>query len=42
MKKIREMIEDALFCAVAILLVLGMCALYWICRLFGVDLNDDF
>lgn len=42
MKKIREMMEDALFFAAAILLVLGMCALYWTCRLAGIDLNDDF
>lgn len=42
MKRIQEAIEEVLFFAAGILLVLGMCAIYWICRLFGIDLNDDF
>ena len=38
----REWIQDILFYLLAILLVLGMCAVYWICRLFGIHLEDDF
>jgi len=26
----------------AILIVLGMCLLYWLCRICGVRLEDDF
>jgi len=37
-----ERIQDILFCLLAIPLVLGLCALYWIARLCGVDLNDEF
>ena len=42
MKRIREFAEDAAFCVCGCLLVLGLCALYWLCRLFGIDLGDDF
>lgn len=42
MKKIREMIEDVRFFTAATLLVLGMCALYWLSRLAGIDLSEDF
>ena len=38
----RERIQDILFYLLAIPLVLGMCALYWICRICGVRLEDDF
>jgi hypothetical protein len=38
----RERIHDVLFYLLAIPLVLGMCLLYWLCRLFGVRLEDDF
>lgn len=38
----REWIQDALFYLCAIPLVLGMCAVYWMCRLCGIDLNDDY
>ena len=38
----REKIQDILFYLLAILLVLGMCAVYWICRICGVRLEDDF
>lgn len=37
-----EMIQDILFCLLAIPLALGMCALYWLCRICGVRLEDDF
>ena len=37
-----ERIQDILFWLCVIPLVLGMCALYWIARLYGVRLEDDF
>lgn len=42
MKKIRELINEAAFIASALLLVLCMCALYWLCRLFGLEPGEDF
>lgn len=42
MKRIRELVEDAVLCAGCFLFVLYACAFFWICRLFGVDLGDDF
>ena len=38
----RELIQDCLFYLLAIPLVLGMCLLYWLCRICGVRLEDDF
>ena len=38
----RELMKDCLFYLLAIPLVLGMCALYWLCRICGVRLEDDF
>lgn len=38
----RDRIQDILFCLLAIPLVLGMCVLFWLCRLCGVRLEDDF
>ena len=38
----RERIQDILFYLLAIPLVLGMCLLYWVARLCGVRLEDDF
>ena len=38
----RDRIQDILFYLLAIPMVLGMCLLYWICRLFGIHLEDDF
>lgn len=38
----RDLIQDCLFWLCAIPLVLGMCALYWLCRICGVRLEDDF
>lgn len=37
-----ERIQDILFWLLAIPLVLGMCLLCWLCRICGVDLEDDF
>lgn len=37
-----ERIQDILFWLLAIPLVLGMRVLYWLCRLCGVRLEDDF
>ena len=37
-----ERIQDILFWLLAIPLVLGMCLLYWLCRICGVRLEDDF
>jgi len=38
----REWMQDALFTICAIPLIIGMCLLYWLARLFGVRLEDDF
>lgn len=38
----REFIQDFLFWLCAIPLVLGMSVLYWLCRICGVRLEDDF
>ena len=38
----KDFMEDALFTICAIPLVLWMCLLYWLCRLCGVRLEDDF
>ena len=42
MSRLRSWLEDALFWLSIIPLVLGMCLLYWSCRIFGLDLGDDF
>lgn len=38
----RELLEDAAAVVCSVPIVLGICALYWIVRLFGVDLGEDF
>ena len=38
----KDILEDCLFYLLAVPLVLGMCAVYWMCRLCGIDLNDDY
>ena len=38
----RERIQDILFWLLAIPLVLYVCLLYWLCRICGVRLEDDF
>lgn len=38
----KDFLEDCLFYLLAIPLVFGMCLLYWLCRLCGVRLEDDF
>jgi len=42
MSRLRSWLGDVLFCLCAVPLVLGMCAVYWIARLCGVRLEDDF
>lgn len=42
MTRLRSLLEDVLLWLCAISLVLGMCALYWLCRICGVRLEDDF
>ena len=36
----RERIQDCLFYLLVIQQILGMCALYWLCRLFGVEVDE--
>lgn len=38
----RDFLEDVLFYLFAIPLVLYACAMYWVARLCGVRLEDDF
>jgi len=42
MSRLHSWLQDALFYLCIIPLVLGMCALYWLCRICGVRLEDDF
>lgn len=42
MSRIRHWLEDAAFTVCVVALALLMTALYWSCRIFGIDLNDDF
>ncbi len=42
MSRIRHWLEDAAFTVCASALILLMAALFWICRIFGLDLGDDF
>jgi len=39
---VKDFMEDCLFWLLAIPLVLGLCAVYWVSRLCGVRLEDDF
>jgi len=39
---VKDFLEDCLFYLLAVPLVLYACAVFWICRLFGVRLEDDF
>ena len=39
---LRSVLEDFRFTICAVLLILYFCAFYWICRLFGIHLEDDF
>lgn len=36
----KDFMEDCLFYLLVIPLILGMCALYWLCRLFGVEVDE--
>ena len=38
----KDILEDCLLYLLAIPLVLYVCLLYWLCRLCGVRLEDDF
>lgn len=38
----RELLENIAVVVCGVPIVLGVCALYWIARLFGVDLGEDF
>ena len=38
----KQLIEDAAMLAYAAVLILLMAALYWSCRISGLDLGDDF
>lgn len=42
MSRLRSLLEDVLLWLCIIPLVLGMCALYWLCRICGIDLSDNF
>ena len=42
MNRLRSRLEDRWLTICAIPLVLLMCVLYWLCRLCGVRLEDDF
>ena len=42
MSRLHSWLQGALFYLCAIQLVLGMCLLYWIARLCGVRLEEDF
>lgn len=39
---VKQLVEDAAFTVCASALILLMAALYWICRIYGLDLGDDF
>ncbi len=39
---VKQLIEDAVFTVYAGVLILLMAALFWICRISGLDLDDDF
>ena len=36
----KDFMEDCLFYLLAVQLVLGVCALYWIARLCGVEVDE--
>ena len=38
----KDILEDLGFTVLGILTVIVFCIMYWIARLFGVDLNEDF
>ena len=39
---VKQLVEDAAFTVCASALILLMAALFWICRISGLDLGDDF
>lgn len=38
----KRLLENIMIILLAIQLVLGMCLLYWIARLGGIEMNDEF
>lgn len=38
----KAVLEEICFCICGAIIALGMCLLYWACRLFGIRLEDDF
>ena len=36
----KDFMEDCLFWLLAIPLVLCVCLLYWVCRVFGVEVDE--
>lgn len=39
---VKQLVEDVAFTVCVVALILLMTALYWSCRIFGLDLGDDF
>ena len=39
---VKQLIEDAAFTVCVVAMILLMAALFWICRISGLDLGDDF
>lgn len=42
MKRVKELAGEIALDTGILLMVLGAVLFFWLCRLFGVDLNDDF
>jgi hypothetical protein len=39
---VKQLVEDAAMITYAAVLILLMAALFWVCRISGLDLDDDF
>ena len=42
MNKLRSILEDVVIYVGGAIMVLMMCVLYCVCRIFGVRMEDDF
>lgn len=42
MKRVKELAGEIALNAGILLMVLTAALFFWLCRLFGIDLNDDF
>lgn len=42
MSRIRHWLEDAAFTVCVVAMILLMTALFWVCRISGLDLDEDF